>query len=594
MAFTPHPHNTSIHQKRLRIARVITLCAIGACVIRVAQWTLLEGDNLAKRAISNFQRKRVLSPPRGNLYDRNGAPLAVETRAYSIWMARYRNAPEEIRQALQTIGALLERDMGAQAEEIIQARPRWKQIRLAKKLNLTQTTPLLERSPTLPGLRITEERYRRHPSGPSGAVVVGYTTSLWPRELKNAKALGLHRSARIGRLGLERFYNQDLRGTHGWEVTQQDARGRQRLIYQQKPARPGFDLITTLDGRLQRAAYESLRGYQGTVIMMNPQNGEILCIASRPSFDPEAPGKKRIGEQETSFLNRALMRHYPPGSPFKIVTALAALQKGYSTYRKIECKGRYISSAWPNHPFHCNNRAGHGYVDMTEAIQYSCNVYFYRLSTELGAASILKAARSLGLGSPTGVDLPGEVSGTIGALLESDLNPIETLLMGIGQGPVAAPPLQMLRAISAVGGRGNLVTPHLGRARVSPEGVEIPLSAWPIKRLEASRALWEKLNDSMGRVVNEPGGTAFQAQFPSAWRVCGKTGTAERGRGKAPDAWFIGYAPAEDPEISILVMLERAGHGGTVAAPLARDLLAAYFSQKQESPTLSIQPVGKD
>ncbi len=575
-------------RKRVAWARAFILIALLLFIGRAFQWTVLQGKELEKRAESNMVVRRTLNGPRGAIYDAHGLALARNVPSFRLEMARYRNSPDEIRDTIHALESLLQRPLDQAAEKVIHAESRWTRVLLARNLSLQEITPILERRPTLAGLLVEEETHREYLLGRAGGPIVGYTGYLWPSELEDAKAQGLAANARVGRAGLEKHYELQLRGQQGGEAFERDARGRRRRTLREDPGLPGCDLYTSLDSDLQRRAYDLLQGYTGALLAMDPETGEILALAVRPSFDAQAPGRPAPEGETNSFLNRAVMQHYPPGSPFKLVVALAGLLNGHPLYERRVCHGSIELDSWPGRPFYCDNRAGHGALGMSAAIKYSCNVYFYELADDLGPGAILDAASLLQLDQRTGIDLPGEVSGSLASIRPDDVDDIQEILLGIGQGPLALTPVQVLQFMGAIASRGRLVTPHLGRVLIGPDGTQHAPERRKPRFLDVSPRLWEQLAESMHRVVNEEGGTAYRVGFPPSWNVCGKTGTAQHPPGD-PDAWFTGFAPFENPEVAFVVLVEHGGHGGDVAAPIARDFLAAFFQEDltSEDPELT-------
>jgi len=528
---------------RVNWARAAVVAGMLICAARTAQWTIFEGEELAQRAESNFLGTLHFQGPRGSILDAHGAPLARTTSVYSVDLARYRNSPEEVARILEQVGGILGKDLSAYADAVNQARPRWKRIALARGLSLQDVMPLYERRPDLPGLGINEDRIRTYPLGRAAAHVVGYTGFLTQEELDKGRGADLPRNARVGRAGLERYYEARLRGEPGNEIVERDRRGRLRRSRLEQPGRPGYDLLTTLDSRLQQVAHDLLAGHSGVLLAMEAETGAILAAAVRPTFDPQSPGAPAPEGETNSFLDRAVMQHYPPGSPFKLATALAALRVGITPDARIYCRGYYETPDCPNRRFRDqNNPGGYGWINMADALKVSSNVYFYQTAPDIGAQAVLAGAALLGLDRLSGVDLPGEVPGTLGRLRARAISPGETILMGIGQGPLAVSPMQLLRATGAVATRGRLMTPHIGRALIGPTGREEPLGPWPEESFSLADEEWQAIVRGMYRVCNEEHGTAFKASFPIEWQVCGKTGTAERPPGE-PDAWFVGFAP---------------------------------------------------
>lgn len=564
--------------QRVMIARMLVLLGAAIFIGRIAQWTLFEGDRLGARALENFTSTTPLIPARGNIYDWQGRPLALTVTEYQLDLARYSQTPDEVRATVAEIERLLGRALPGVADRVIAQENKWTFVTAASGLTLREVTPLYERRGTISGMYIADRQRREYPLGPAAGHVVGYTSPIRKEEVAKAKARGWTSTYRPGRAGLEKFYNDVLSGEPGYEANEVDARGRRRRLLNQRPARPGADLFTTLDSELQQTAWELLEGKVGCIIAMDPRDGAIRALVSRPGFDPEAPGRKLQTGEGPSELNRAVMQHYPPGSPFKVATALALLKSGGSLDERHNCKGKVTLPEWPVRPFYCDNRFGHGVLGMAAALKYSCNVFFYEIAAHMGPKPILEEAAVLHMDRKSGIDLPGEVLGNIAALRQrEEFGPGDIIIMGIGQGPLQVSPLQILRATAAIGMRGEFVRPYLGRLTQAPGEEVATLGPYPVETVDYPKAWIDAVKSGLDRAVNESGGTAFKAEVPRTWRLCGKTGTSERPP-REPDAWFVGFAPRENPEMAVLVLVENAGHGGEVAAPIARDLIGAWLT----------------
>jgi penicillin-binding protein 2 len=382
----------------------------------------------------------------------------------------------------------------------------------------------------------------------------------------------------VGIAQLEKAYEDELRGENGVETVLRDARGRLQRTFVEKAAKPGRHVVLTLDLDLQTTAMALLEGRPGVAMLMDLRDGGILAMASWPSFDPDHPfpTPKDI---PTSYLNKAIQEHYLPGSTFKLVTATAAMQSGRSPFREVVCKGEFYLPGWDK-PFRCEARYGHGPLELADAIKVSCNIYFYTLARDAGPEALVAMARAYGFGQRTGIDLIGEVPGLL-PLRPDHLQPGSVLHLGIGQGPVAVTPLQLLAAYATFANGGESFTPHLLKRVESSTGEVIreyePRSHDAVAMPSRSR---QEIERGLRAVVDSPVGTASDARFPSSWQVAGKTGSAENPEG-GTDAFFVGFAPASHPEVAFLVLLENAGHGGAEAAPVAKKLLNAYFQKRR-------------
>ncbi|MFQ5767500.1 MAG: penicillin-binding protein 2 [Acidobacteriota bacterium] len=419
----------------------------------------------------------------------------------------------------------------------------------------------------------------------------------------------------VGKTGIERVYEDELQGLKGFKRVVVNSRGRvvQELGMDRSP-RHGRDIRLTLDLGLQQVLERSLKDKVGAAVFLNPWNGEVLAMASAPAFEPNLfarrfPPRKwhdLVADAHRPLQNRATLSHYSPGSTFKLVVAAAALEAGIITpSTTIDCPGYAVIYG---HRFHCHKRSGHGQIDLTDAIVHSCNVYFYKVGKTLGIERLAREARRLGLGEKTGVDLVFENAGLVPTpewkrtVRGQPWYPGETISVAIGEGPLSVTPLQMARMAAMLANGGRKITPHL-RMRGLPAAVRRPV---PQERTGGfRRQTREALTRAMVEVVSR--GTALRVSLPGI-QVAAKTGTAQfssRSVGVDADrlpyeirdhAWLIGFAPAESPTIAFAVFIEHGGHGGTVAAPVARQVLAHFFglvAGEKTHPLLARTGVGR-
>jgi penicillin-binding protein 2 len=344
--------------------------------------------------------------------------------------------------------------------------------------------------------------------------------------------------------------------------------------------------------RLQRLADALLEPHSGVLIVMDPRTGAILTLASKPDYDPNFP-MRGIPSGEASSYNKAIRGRYAPGSTFKIVTAAAGLHHGYDPTVKIHCSGRY---RLPNvrRAFHCDLRWGHGPLDLEEAIQRSCNIYFYTWGDRLGHERLYETARQFGFGQPSGIDLIPTEFETLGDLPPPGTRGIyrgSVVQMGIGQGAlISATPLQILGAYAVLARDGTRVRPHVLDSVISPEG-QLLYRHEPeiLGRVPLSDAHLDLLREGFFRVVHRQGGTGFNKGFQSRWQVAGKTGSSEVAGQELTDGLFVAYAPAHDPVVAMIGIVEAEGHGGSTALPLIVQLMAEYFE-----PGTGVPPVRED
>jgi penicillin-binding protein 2 len=572
------------------------LIIVGLLVVRL--WQLQVRDGVYYRNLSHDNRTRsvVLHPVRGLIYDRNGILLANSVPSFNLYV-ELGDVPD--REAL--IGMLVELLSLDRSEltKTIDTHVGGTPIRLKKGVSLKEAAIVESHRLDLPGVVIRPEFQRNNPEGGYAAHVLGYVGVASEEQLTREEFQGLPAGSVIGQYGVERIYEGTLRGHAGRKLIEADALGHEkRMISADKP-QVGNDVYLTIDFRLQKLAEDLLGEEAGAIVALDPQTGDILALASRPSFDPNALSRgvradvwsDILQDERHPLTNRAIQGQYPPGSTFKIIMATAALDTNViKSTDTLHCGGRF---RFGRRTFQDWKKYGHGAVDLRKAIAQSCDVYFYRLGDRMGVDTIAVYARQFGLGERTGIDLPAERTGLIPSSEWKQRTqgepwyPGETISVAIGQGYVTVTPLQMAKVIGMIGNNGIAFQPHVLRG-VRGRGGEwidewsptqaVPLTL-PVHQLETIQA-------ALATVVTE--GTARQARS-SVVPLAGKTGTAQvvslrfKSEEDTPKrfrdhAWFVAYAPFEHPRIAVAVLVEHMGHGGSVAAPLAKELIEAYVS----------------
>jgi penicillin-binding protein 2 len=438
----------------------------------------------------------------------------------------------------------------------------------------------------LPGLDVQVSPIRRYPEGTMGAQMLGYAGEINDQELDQRRSAGYRLGDLIGKTGVERKYEEVLRGQDGAEFVVVNAMGKRVSTLSEGPPRlpiAGHDVTLTIDLDVQRAMDEVMADIQaGAAVAIDPRDGSVLAMVSKPAFDPNefSRGISFARWQELSaqggnpLLNRAIQSAYPPGSTFKVVNLLSGLRFGLvraESHEPTSCTGGYY---FGGRRFACWDKRGHGSVDLLTALQFSCDDYFSQLGLQLGLDRLQATARALGLGEKTGIDLPAETRGLIptdayyNRHFKSGHWPRGVLLnLGIGQGELLTSPLQLALMTSMVANGGRPIRPHVVRAiQGVPEfRVEKPIAPG----VEVEQAIWDHVHEAMQRVVDA--GTGTSARVPGI-AVAGKTGTAQNPHGK-DHALFICYAPADHPTIAIAIVAENSGHGGSVCGPLAGRVL---------------------
>lgn len=566
--------------------------------VRLWWLQILQGAEYARLAEQNRVRTIQVVAPRGPILDRNHVPL-VDNRP-SLDVVLYRELMKD--QAATT--SFVTEKLGISAEDFAAQLRRnrrsgaYHPIVIKEDVGIEDVSIVEAHKRDHPEIQLGPEPRRLYRFGSLAAHVLGYLTEISEDDLTNNVFPGVQGGELVGRSGVERTYNQCLTGQNGAREVLVDSVGRELGILTEKDAVVGGDLQLTLDYDLQSQAESLLAGSVGAIIAMDPRNGEILTMAGSPAFDPNR-FSPRISAKDWNALmnnpdhpmqNRAIQNTYPPGSIFKLVMAEAGLAEGFvDEDTHVICRG---SEVFYDNVFHCWNETGHGYVNLEAAITQSCNIFFYTLGQRMGIEKIAMHAKELGLGEMTGIDLPGEHSGVVPSPewkqreRHEKWYAGETISVAIGQGPIRATPLQVIRAVSAIATDGNLVTPHLLlHAEHGPAPDRWPEQQLPIKPEDARRiraGMWGSVNNN---------GTGHAAALPGL-DICGKTGTvqvisaAHKKEVKTDPgdveshAWFAGFASRDNPEIAVVVFLEHGGGGGAAAAPMAREIFRTYFARK--------------
>ena len=587
-------------QRRLWLLKIGVVIVVGLLVLRLWQLQVRDGPHYQYLSQHNRTRSIVLHPARGLIYDRNGFLLANSVPSFNVYveLSDVRNR-ERLFQKLEYLLALDARELNKKT--LTQGRTRMK---LKAGLSLREAAIVESHRLDLPGVVIHPEYQRNYPQGSSAAHVIGYIGEISEEQLGQEKFHGLVQGSMIGQDGVERMYDRALRGQAGRKLIEVDALGHEkRTIFVEKP-QAGNDVYLTLDFRLQKLAEDVLGDEAGAIVALDPQTGETLALASQPGFDPNALSRGLPVEEWNVLLqdprhpltNRAIQGQYPPGSIFKIIMAGAVLgTRAIDPTERIRCGGGFRFGKRTFRDWKAN---GHGNVDLHAAMIHSCDVYFYRLGHRLGIETIATHAKRFGLGQRTGVDLPSEVTGIVPSPEWKQQTqgeawyPGETISVSIGQGFVTVTPLQMANVIAAVGNHGRVYTPHVVRGvRQREHGM---IQEWNparghVVQLVQPQGL-RRIRTALAAVVAE--GTGRRARS-SLVGIAGKTGTAqvvglrEKSEDDTPKkfrdhAWFVAYAPLARPRIAVAVLVEHMGHGGAVAAPLAKQLIEAYLSDPSD------------
>ena len=577
----PRSPRLTVRSVLLPFLALLMLLLYGARLwyVQVAQ-----ADEWSRLASVSGEDEVTTVAPRGRIVDRNGVLLAGVRP--SVVVSAVFDQMEDHAEVLVEVAAILELN-DAWIEKSIREM-KWDPyvpVVIYVGADPAAASRLAESLDRLPGIGVELQPARFYPDTKSLAHVLGYVWTPSGSDVERLEKQGITPSTYVGRSGIEMFYEGLLMGQPGKERFAVDARRKPVRSLGEVRAVPGSELRLGIDLRIQRLAASLLEGRMGAIVALDPRNGDVICLASSPSFDAglyengiSAKNLKTLYDDPgRPLFPRAIGGVYPPGSTFKIVTSLAAWNSGdFSISKTRTCVGYF---QYGRRRFGC--LGVHGAVDFETAFTKSCNVYFASLAVDVGREPFLEVCSALGLGSKSGIDVPGESAGTVPYIDWLERRSLQwqggdMVNMAIGQGYIGVTPLQMANVVAFVANRGRIEEPHVvaGWRDAGSDAAytlpEVPSSA----KLDVSDRFWSILNSAMIGVIEY--GTATRAQIDGlTW--AGKTGSAEHsGEGKT-HAWFVGYAPATNPEIAIAVIIERAGHGGEVAAPIAREIVRLYL-----------------
>jgi len=546
----------------------------------------------SERAERNSIKALPILAPRGKILDRDGRVIVDNHSSFSLILSREHLKPENV--PIIAAGLNLDQQELERRIQRFRNRPRYEPIIIKEELTPGEIAFVEAHRDAngLPELELVHAYRRLYPRNCVAAHVIGYVGEVSEAELNSPEFIRYEPGDVIGKAGIERQYDAHLRGVDGQRQVLVDNLGRERRVLGLKPAIPGKNLQLTIDLDLQVVAELAMEGRKGAVVALDPRNGEVLAMVSRPAFDPNKfatrirpeDWKELISNPDNPLLNRAIQAQLAPGSTFKPIVALAGLETGVIDDNfRVRCPG---GATFYGRYFKCWVKGGHGVVDLHKGIVQSCDVFFYNVGNRLGIDDIARYAEMVGFGRKTGIDLPHEAEGVVPSsqwkmrMFRQKWYAGETISVAIGQGALTVTPLQLAYAIGGLAMGGVWYRPHLVK---DPERREPPRVA----KLNPENVV--KIIHGMYGVVNEPGGTAARARIPGI-SVCGKTGTSQLasnevlkstklGQVLKDNAWFVGFAPCESPEIVVAALWEGGEHG-YMAAPIVRDVIKAYFDKK--------------
>ncbi len=590
-----------IYQKRLVLAGYLALFFFWIILVKLFYLQILKHDYFWKLARQRTFVRVPIPAPRGRIFDRRGVLLAGDRPSFNLYLDPFYLKGKED-QVLRSLAQILGEDFPKlKTEYILKKREAYGEVLFRRGLDWEKVARLEARRYYLPGVRVEARPERFYPFGASFFHLLGYVSPISKKDLKKLKEEGYGPEDFLGRTGLERAYETELRGLKGERELERDAFGRTVKIVSEVPPRPGKDLFLTVDGLFQQETYGLLEGRSGAIVVMDPRRGALLALVSAPAPDPAgfikgfSPRAWRAltADPYHPLLNKALLA-YHPGSTFKPVTLLAALEAGLiSPEEEIYCPGFYRLG---RRIFHCWRKWGHGKVFLIQALAQSCDTYFYVLGERLDIDYLAQYARRCGFGRPSGLGLPGENPGLVPdrrwkrSVFGERWQKGENLVVAIGQGPLEVNLVQLVKFYAALGNGGHLLKPYVVSEISEPSGKKIKIfSPEEEGQLPASGANLRWVVRGLIEAVNGKRGTGKAAKMKDIL-VAGKTGTAQvvkKSKDKKKDqevpyekrdhAWFIAFAPARDPEIVVGVLVEHGGHGGEAAAPIAAKVLRLYF-----------------
>ena len=561
------------------IATVISLIFFGGIGWRLNYLQLVQGEANQQKAEDNRTRIVPKQPVRGNIYDRQGKILATSRQSYSAYVWPKAQTEKNWSRNVETIARILEVETAEIQQKVETAGYNYPSlIPIARNLTPEQVTALEEYKPQLKWIETDIDKIRYYPEGKLAVHVLGYTRELDSEQLEQKKSQGYRLGDVIGKMGIESAYESQLRGEWGGLKLGVDGAGRVISVLGEKPAESGKNLTLTIDAEVQKAAEKALGTRRGTIVALDPETGAVIAMASYPNFDPNifsgsisADDWQQLQSQGNPFLNMSL-RAFPPASTFKIVTAAAGLETGKYPPNTVLNTYPYLSVSGTK--FREWNQRGFGRIGHVSALAWSSNTFSAQIGRGVGGTELIKYARLFGFGKPTGIELAGETAGLIADDAWKRRNfknwgwtVGDTVNMSIGQGFTSATPLQVAVMFSAIANNGYIVTPHLVQDR-PPEKVNLNLKPTTISTIQ----------NGLRAVVSS--GTGGQLNSSNTPPGAGKSGTAEAPPGES-HTWFGAYAPYNKPEIVVVAFAEHSGGGGgSVAAPLVRQVMEAYFKPK--------------
>jgi penicillin-binding protein 2 len=588
-----------LHSAQYIVALILAILITGLWRLQV-----LGANNFRALAEANRIRKVPILAPRGRIFDRDGRLLVDNYPSVSCYLLR-----EQVKDINLDL-PLISRGLDIPIEQIqailrhYQAAPKYQPIPLKQDITPDEQAFIEAHRNELPELETLDVQRRLYPRDGFAAHLIGYVGEVSEEMLDNPRYAFYDPGDVVGRSGVEETYDSVLRGTDGYKDVIVNSHGKELGHLGETLAIPGKDLRLTIDLDVQMAAEKALEGKIGAIVALDPHTGEVLALASRPTFDPnqfsgrltKAYWDQILNNPDHPLLDKAIQAQLAPGSTFKIIMSLAGLQQGVAQDMKVDCQG---GATFYGHFYGCDRH--HGMVNIYNAIPYSCDTFFYTLANRLGIDTIARYAESVGLAQHTGIDLPDEATGTMPSTewkLRTQHQPWyagETISVGIGQGAVTVTPVQLARALGGIASGGVFHRPHVVFPdEVSQQDLEAIHETFPgsgEKTIPLSTENWQIITDAMANVTSSPIGTAYAAHLDGI-DFAGKTGTAQvmshdalarsgGGHKTEPNAWFVGMTPRRNPDIVVAVLWEH-GNWGNNSAKLAAQVINAFVNKQRK------------
>jgi len=576
-----------LFNNRLKSLWILAILAGIVVALRLTDIQLLRHNHYLQLAEQNRTQILYQTAPRGRIFTADGQAIAANAPAFDLY---YLGAGPKDKDYLARLARDLAPRLGSTPEAVSDklnlALKSGKAVALAENLSPKSTMALKELQLYYPGIYLLEQNKRSYPYGIRASHLIGYLGSMEGRDWKNRDlSLDYRLNAKVGKNGLEKKYEKELKGRDGGVYLEVDYRGRVKRVIEDRKWKPGSDIYLTLHAAVQQAAEEGLKNSltgRGAAVALDPRSGAVLALATAPAFEPEMfvpySDEPEIKSKKISEYNLAVQGIYPPASTFKIITAIAAIEKGgFDPHKIVNCPGHYDAGS---RVFKCWST--HGPVDFFGGMAGSCDVYFYDLAAKIGPAAIEKVQRMFQFGRPTGIDLPGEKAGNLYGPTRRAYNRSywfvgDTLNLSIGQGELLVTPIKMAQYAAALASRGKVWRPYYLDRIVNPQTgkVQVQGQREQIGSVDIAASTWDLIYKALKHTVDN--GTARRVKMKGL-DVYGKTGTAQNPHGD-DHGWFLAFAGKEGaaPEIAIAVFVEYGKSGSSVAGPIARKMLEAYF-----------------